>query len=68
MDKNFDKKISKKLNERQSQKLFYYDKQSATDAIKIASKTIQKIAEATGHIIGNKIANQIAKTRYRIIQ
>ena len=40
MDKNFDKKISKKLNENQSQNLFYYAKQSAKDAIRIASKTI----------------------------
>ena len=35
-------------------------KKSATDAFKIASKrAIQKIAEATGDLIGNKIADKI---------
>ena len=37
-------------------------KQSATDALKIASKkVIQKTAEATGDLIGNKIANKSTK-------
>ena len=35
-------------------------KKSATDALKTSSKTvIQKTAEATGDLIGNKIANNI---------
>ena len=35
-------------------------KKSATDAIKTASKrAIQKIAEATGNLTGNKIADKI---------
>ena len=35
-------------------------KKSATDAIKTASKrAIQKIAEATGDLIGNKFADKI---------
>ena len=35
-------------------------KKSATDAIKIASKrAIQKTAEATGYLLGNKIADKI---------
>ena len=37
-------------------------KQSATDALKTSSKrVIQKIAEATGDLIGNKFANKITK-------
>ena len=37
-------------------------KQSATDALKTTSKrAIQKIAEATGDLIGNKIADKITK-------
>ena len=42
------------------QKLLDHAKQSATDAFKTASKkAIQKITEATGDLIGNKIANKI---------
>ena len=45
-----------------SKKLLDHAKQSATDAFKTASKsTIQKTAEATGCLIGNKIANKITK-------
>ena len=37
-------------------------KKSATDALKTSSKrVIQKTAEATGDLIGNKIANRITK-------
>ena len=40
-----------------------HSKQSATAAIKISSKrVIQKTAEATGDLIGNKIANAAGKT------
>ena len=43
-----------------SQKLLDHDKQSATDALKPASKrVIQKTTEATGDMVGNKIANKI---------
>ena len=43
-----------------SQKIVDTAKKSATDAIKTASKTaIQKRAEATGDLIGNKIADKI---------
>ena len=42
------------------QKLIDSAKKSATDAFKIASKrAIQKTAEATGDLIGNKIADKI---------
>ena len=42
------------------QKLLYHVKQSATDALKTSSKRIiQKTAEATGDLIGNKITNKL---------
>ena len=45
-----------------SQKLPDHAKQSATDAFNTASKrAIQKPAEETGDLIGNKIANRITK-------
>ena len=44
------------------QKLLDHAEQSAKDALKISSKrVIQKTAEATGDLIGNKIANRITK-------
>ena len=46
-----------------SQKPLDYTKQSATDTFKTSSKrVIQKTAEATGDLIGNKIANRIIKS------
>ena len=45
-----------------SQKLLNNAQQSATDALKTISKRIiQKTAEATGDLIGNKIADRIMK-------
>ena len=45
-----------------SQKPLDHAKQSATDALKTSSKrVIQKTAEATGDLIGNKIASKITK-------
>ena len=45
------------------QKLLDHAKQSATDTFKTASKrVIQKTAEATSGLIGNKIANKITKS------
>ena len=45
-----------------SQKRFGHAKQYAADALKITSKrVIQKTAEATGDLTGNKIANRIRK-------
>ena len=58
----FAKNISKNLSSKYSQKLLNHTKQSATDAIKTAStRTIQKTAEATCDLIGNKIADRITK-------
>ena len=56
------KKISKKLSRKHSQKLLDHAKQSAIDARKITSKRLtQKTAEATGNLIGSKIANTMTK-------
>ena len=55
-------KVAKSLSNKYSQKRLHSSKNSATDAIKTASKrAIQKRAEATGDFIGNKTANKITK-------
>ena len=47
-------------NNKHGQKLVDTSKKSATDAFKTASKrAIQKTAEATGDLVGNKIADKI---------
>ena len=52
--------MGKTLSNKYGQKLLDSTKQSTTDAIKTASKReIQKGAEATGGLIGNKIADKI---------
>ena len=52
--------FSRSMSNRYWKKLLDTAKKSATDAIKIASKrTIQKTAEATGDLIGNKTADKI---------
>ena len=62
MGENIGKNISKNLIGKYGQKSLDHAKQSATDAIKTCSKrVIQKTAEATGDLIGNKTANRIIK-------
>ena len=69
MVKNIGKNISKNLSGKYSlvvlamhQKLLDHGNPSATDAFKTASESaIKKTAEATGDLIGNKIANRITK-------
>ena len=62
MSKNIGKNVSKKLRGKYSQKLLDHAKQSATDALKTNSqRVILKAAEATGGLIGNKIADRITK-------
>ena len=57
---SFAKNIGKNLSNTYGQKLVDTAKKSATDALKTASKrAIQKIAEATGDLVGNKIADKI---------
>ena len=57
---SFAKNVGKSLSSKYGQKLLDSAKKSTTDAIKTESKrSIQKTAEATGDLIGNKIADQI---------
>ena len=57
---SFTKKLGKNISNKYSQKLVGNAKKSATDVIKTASKTaIEKTAEATGDLIGNKIAERL---------
>ena len=52
--------MGKSLSNKYDQKLLDSAKKSTTDAIKTASKkVIQNTAEATGDLIGNKIADKI---------
>ena len=53
-------KVAKGLSNKYSQKFFDSAKKSTTDAIKTASKrAIQKTAETTGDLIGNRIADKM---------
>ena len=52
--------FARNIDNKYSQKLIDIAKKSTTDVIKTASKrAIQKTAEATGDLIGNKIADKI---------
>ena len=52
--------LAKSITNEYSQKLVDTAKKSATEALKTASRrAIQKTAEATRHLIGNKIADKI---------
>ena len=62
MGKNTSKNISKKVSGKSSQKHLHHAQQSETDGLKTTSKkAIQKTAEATGDLIGNKTADNIIK-------
>ena len=57
---SFAKNIGKSLSSKYGQKRLDSAKKSTTDAMKTGSKSaIQKTAEATGDLIGNKIADKI---------
>ena len=57
---SFAKNMGKDLSNKYSQKCLNNAKKSTTDTIKTASKReIQKAVEATGNLIGNKIADKI---------
>ena len=57
---SFAKNMGKSLSNKYGQKLLDSAKKSTTDAIKTASKiAIQKTAEGTGDLFGNKIADKI---------
>ena len=60
--KNMGKYISKNVSGKYGQKLCDHAQKSVPDALKTSSKRdIQKTAEATSDLIGNKIANKITK-------
>ena len=60
MGRNIGKNIRNNLSSKYSQKRIDHVKHSSTDALKTVSKReIQKTAEATGDLIGNKIADKI---------
>ena len=62
MDKNIGKNRSKKLSDKYNQKLLDHAKQPATDALKTISKRlIKERSDATGELIGNRIADRIIK-------
>ena len=57
---SFAKIIGESLSNKYSQKIIDTAKKSAPDVIKIASQwAIQKTAEATGYLVGNKITDKI---------
>ena len=57
---SFAKNMGKNLSNKYGQKLLDRAKKSTTDVIRTASKrAIQKKAEATGDLIGNKVADKI---------
>ena len=57
---SFVKNMGKSLSNKYGQKIIDSAKKSTADAIKTASKSaIQKTTEATGDLIGNKIADKI---------
>ena len=60
MDLSFAKNIGKNSSNKYSQKIIDTTKKSATNAIKtLSQQAIQKTAEATGDLIGNKIADKV---------
>ena len=59
--------MGKNLSNTYGQKRLNSAKKSTADAIKTASKrAVQKIAEATGELIGNEIADTIASVSKKI--
>ena len=55
--------LAKNLSNKDSQKFIDTAKKSTTDALKtVSNRAIQKTAEATGHLTGNKIAGKITST------
>ena len=57
---SFAKNMTKNVSNKHGQKLLNSAEKSATDVIQTASKrAIQKTVEATGDLIGNKIADKI---------
>ena len=66
---SFAKNIGRNLRNKCSQKILDSAKNSTTDAIKTAwNRALQKTAETTGHLIGNKIADKITSVSKKSLQ
>ena len=66
---SFAKNIGKNLRNKYSQKLLDTAKKYTADAIKTASiRAIQKPAEVTGDLIGNKIADKIVSASKKSVK
>ena len=66
MGRNIGENVRKNISGKYSKKLLDHANQSTTDILKTTSKkAIQKAEEATGDLIGNKIANRITKVSKR---
>ena len=66
---SFTKNIGKNLSKKYGQKFFDRGKKSANEAIKIVSKkAVQKTPEATGDLIGNKIADKITSISKKTVK
>ena len=66
---SFAKNIGKNLSKKYGQKFFDRGKKSANEAIKIVSKkAVQKTPEATGDLIGNKIADKITSISKKTVK
>ena len=64
MDKNIGKNISKDMSGKYSHKCLDHTKLSAVDTLKtVAKRRIQKTAEGTDVLFGNKIADKITKSQ-----
>ena len=62
MSKNTDKNMPINLSGKYSHTLLDHTKQSVTNALKTTSKTvIQKTAEATGNLVGDKVVDAMMK-------
>ena len=60
-------KVAKNMSNKYSQKLVETAKKSATDTINTSSKrAIQKTAEATGDLVGNKTAYKITSASKKL--
>ena len=65
----FAKDMGKRLSNKYGQKRLDSAKKSTTDTIKTASeRAVQKTAEATGDLIGNKIADKITSVSKKTLQ
>ena len=62
------KNIGKNLNDKYSKNLSIMLKKSAIDALKTVSKRLIQKTEATGDLIGNKIAEKVTKNNYSCLQ